>query len=126
MAALIRATPLSRARLILHSARWSEAYRDAKGRLHPLPTPEILPGEPAETAAFNRLLAAYEAEFAALMPPLDVVSAPQHWISDEAHAWGLSPFHYVPAYYADIWTQLQALGVERLRGPGDGPSARAA
>ena len=29
------------------------------------------------------------------------------------HEWGLSPFHYVPEYYAEIWRQLEALGVGR-------------
>jgi len=127
MAAFVRATPLKDARLILHSARWADCYRGARGRPRPLPTPEILPGRPEEIAAHNRLLAAYEAEFAALMPPLERVEAPQHRLADEGHRWGLSPFHYVADYYEEIWRQLEPLGVEReVTGRDGAPSVQAA
>ena len=127
MAAFVRATPLKDARLILHSARWAERYRDGRGRLKALPTPEILPGRPERTPDHNRLLAASEAEFLALMPPMTVVEAPDLRTSDDDHQWGLSPFHYVPAYYQEIWRQLAALGVEReVSGRGGGPSVQAA
>ena len=124
MAAFVRATPLREARLILHSARWSgQVGEDAR----PLPTPEILPGRPTDAAAHNRLLADYEAEFTALMPPLARVEAPEHRLADETHRWGLSPFHYVPPYYDAVWAQLAALGLTReLSEPVGGPSARAA
>jgi hypothetical protein len=122
MAALIRATPLREAKLILHSARWAE--RSQKG---PLPTTEILPGRATSIAAHNALLATYEAAFEALMPPLARVEAPRRRVADEAHRWGLSPFHYVPAYYEAIWDQLAALGVSReVSEPAAAPSARAA
>jgi hypothetical protein len=127
MAAFVRATPLRDARLILHSARWAERHRDAKGRVRPLPTPEIQPGRPERIEAHNDLLARYEAEFEALMPPLARVEAPSHRLADAGHRWGLSPFHYVPAYYTEIWRQLEALGVERsVSGPGAAPSVQAA
>jgi hypothetical protein len=122
MAALIRATPLQAATLILHSARWAQASQSA-----PLPTPEILPRRPVSIEAHNALLASYEAAFEALMPPLARVEAPEHRVADEAHRWGLSPFHYVPAYYEEIWRQLAALGVEReVSGRAGGPSVQAA
>jgi hypothetical protein len=122
MAALIRATPLQEAKLILHSARWAE-----QSQTGPLPTPEILPKRPENIAAHNALLASYEQAFETLMPPLARVEAPEHRIADDAHRWGLSPFHYVPAYYETIWEQLAALGVTRdLSGAGAAPSARAA
>jgi hypothetical protein len=127
MAAFVRATPLKDARLILHSARWAEFYRGGRGRPKPLPTAEILPGRPEQIEAHNRLLAAYEAEFAALMPPMARVEAPQHRLADEDHRWGLSPFHYVADYYAEIWRQLEPLGVERqVSGPAGAPSVQAA
>jgi hypothetical protein len=127
MAAFVRATPLRDARLILHSARWAERYRDERGRLKPLPTSEILPGAPAQIADHNRLLAAYEAEFTALMPPMARVEAPDRRLADARHRWGLSPFHYVPAYYEEVWRGLAALGVTRqISGRDGGPSARAA
>jgi hypothetical protein len=30
---------------------------------------------------------------------------------DPGHRWGLSPFHYTPDYYSEIWAQLHALGI---------------
>lgn len=127
MAAFVRATPLKDARLILHSARWSDRYRDTRGRQRSIPISEVLPGRPARIDEHNRLLAAYEAEFTALMPPMLRVEAPDDRLSDEAHQWGLSPFHYTPPYYEAIWRQLEALGVEpTLKGRDASPSVQAA
>jgi hypothetical protein len=47
------------------------------------------------------------------MPPLARVEAPAHRLADETHRWGLSPFHYVPEYYAEIRRQLEPLGVRQ-------------
>ena len=110
MAAVVAATPLCEARLMLHSARWAERRRSASGRLAALAGAEILPGVAADIAAHNRLLARYEAAFLEIMPPMARLEAPQHRLADDAHQWGLSPFHYVPAYYEEIWRQLDALG----------------
>jgi hypothetical protein len=109
--ALVRATPLKDARLILHSARWARFSLSPAGRRRPLDDLEIMPGRTGQIAAHNALLARYEARFTALMPKLARVEAPQHRLADEAHQWGLSPFHYVPEYYAAIHRQLAALGV---------------
>lgn len=110
MAAFVRATPLGEARLMLHSARWAERRKTAGGRLARLGDVEILPGVAADIAAHNALLARYEAAFEALMPPMARLAAPAQRIADDAHEWGLSPFHYVPGYYREIWRQLAALG----------------
>jgi len=126
MAAFVRATSLNGARLILHSARWAPSRRDRHGRRRPLSGTEILHGRPADVEQHNRLLAAYEAEFLKLMPDMAVVEAPEHRVADDRHEWGLSPFHYVAAYYRDITRQLEALGVRGLSPRGAGPSARAA
>lgn len=126
MAALIRATPLNKATLILHSARWAERAQNGR-RAAALPPHETRPGRPESTADHNRMLAAYEAELMSVMPPMRVVAAPEHRIADPKHRWGLSPFHYVPAYYASIWDQLAALGVEReVSARAAAPSDRAA
>lgn len=126
-AAFVRATPLKDARLILHSARWASSRRDRKGRERALPTVEVLPGRATDLGAHNRLLESYEAEFRALMPAMAEAAAPDDRIADDAHQWGLSPFHYVPGYYEAIWRQLEGLGVERrLSPPAGGPNARAA
>ena len=44
------------------------------------------------------------------MPPLHRIEAPEFRLADDTHIWGLSPFHYVPGYYGEIWRQLEALG----------------
>jgi len=108
-AALVRATPLGGATLILHSARWAERRRGAGGRTARIEGVEILPGQSADIARHNDLLARYEAAFTALMPPMARVEAPRQRLADDAHRWGLSPFHYVDEYYAEIWRQLDAL-----------------
>ena len=72
----VRATPLGRASLILHSARWAERRRTAAGRLAALSGTEILPGQPADIGAHNALLARYETAFEALMPPMHRIEAP--------------------------------------------------
>jgi hypothetical protein len=110
MAAFVRATPLSGARLILHSARWSDERLTKGGGRAALSDAEVLPGAPADIAAHNALLARYEAAFEAVMPPMARIEAPQHRLADERHEWGLSPFHYVPGYYREVWGQLEALG----------------
>jgi hypothetical protein len=125
-AALVRATPLRDARLILHAARWANASVDASGRERPVEQVEVTRGAPADIDAHNDLLARYEDTFRRLMPPLDVVEAPAHRLADEDHRWGLSPFHYVPAYYEAIWGQLQALGIRRVSEGAAAPNAPAA
>ncbi len=111
LAAFVRATPLKDARLILHGARWADRRKGPAGRDLPLTGVEILPGASADIGEHNALLAGYEAEFTSLMPPMSYVEAPDHRRADAAHEWGLSPFHYEPAYYAAIWRQLEDLGV---------------
>jgi hypothetical protein len=113
LAALVRATPLSEARLVLHSARWATRRRTAAGRLATLSGPEILPGQGADIAAHNALLARYEAAFTELMPPMTRLDADDHRLADDGHLWGLSPFHYVSSYYAEIWRQLDAVGLRQ-------------
>lgn len=110
-AALVRATPLRNASLILHAAQWATQSRTADGATLQIEDAEILPGRTADVAAHNALLTRYEAAFAAAMPPMARVSAPEHRLADPGHTWGLSPFHYVPEYYAAIWRQLEDLGV---------------
>ena len=111
LAAVVRATPLRDAKLILHSARWAEHRRGATGADVALSGVEILPGRPADIGEHNEILARYEAAFASLMPPMARVEAAEHRRADADHEWGLSPFHYEPAYYAAIWRQLDDLGV---------------
>lgn len=112
VAALVRATPLGSARIILHAAQWAHRRRSDAGREASIVGVEILPGRPADIARHNALLERYQAKFTALMPPMARVEAPALRLADADHEWGMSPFHYVPDYYAEIWRQLAALGVE--------------
>jgi hypothetical protein len=122
-AGLVRATPLAQATLILHSARWATEFRASSGRTAPLRNVELTGGRPIEIGPYNDLLARQEAAFEALMPPMARVEAPALRLADAAHAWGLSPFHYVPEYYDEIRGQLAELGVSA---PACAPSAPAA
>ena len=125
-AELIRSTALSSASLILHSARWAVEVVDPQGRRTPLRDVVVLAGRAVEIDPYNTRLEAYEAAFLTGMPPFYRVSATDHHLAFEDHRWGLSPFHYVPDYYAEIRRQLMALGLEdAFTDPVDGPSAPA-
>ena len=110
-AALVRATPLKEATLILHHARWATHLRSPDGGQAPIPNVEIVTGQSVEIAAYNDLLAQQEAAFRALMPPMARVDADAFRLADPEHRWGLSPFHYVDDYYEDVRRQLAALGL---------------
>ena len=99
---------LSGARPVLHEAVWAGALRHPSGRVEALePDLEITPGRRALRAAQNPRLARMHAATRAAIPRLEVVKAPDSLVfSDPDHVWGLSPFHYVPDYYAEIWRQL--------------------
>jgi hypothetical protein len=126
-AALVRGTPLSRAQLILHSARWATEHRDPEGRVRPIESVEVIGGDPVDIADYNDLLVRQEATFTAAMPPMARIDAGPLRLSETNHRWGLSPFHYVPEYYDEVRRQLVALGlVDAFSGlPGE-PSAPAA
>ena len=113
LADLLASTPLAGATLILHEARWADRYLDAEGVTASFDAEiEILPGRTARAADHNALLDRYQAGLTARLPGLARVSAPPELrIASVSHRWGLSPFHYVDAYYADIWRQLRALGI---------------
>lgn len=126
-AALVRATPLARANLILHAARWAADQRLADGRIVPVRDVQIIHGVPAEIPDYNALLARQEAAFAALMPPMARVDAQAHRLADADHRWGLSPFHYIAEYYVEVRRQLEALGLaDAFSVPLAAPSAPAA
>ena len=126
-AALVRASHLGRAHLILHTARWARDQRLADGRTAPVRDVEVLSGVSTEIAPYNALLERQEAAFSELMPPMARVAAPAQRLADPTHRWGLSPFHYVPEYYDEIRRQLAALGLEdAFSDPLAAPSAPAA
>lgn len=111
LAAFIEATPLRDAAVILHEAQWAERYLDADGVERRFEVIEIFEGHAADASRHNGLLRTYQRALVELMPKMKRVSAPHGRLADENHRWGLSPFHYAPAYYDDIRAQLRALGV---------------
>jgi len=113
LATLLASTPLSQATLILHEAQWADHYRDADGAAIPFESEmEVLSGKTALLADHNALLDRYQRELAARLPGLARVAAPPELrVASVDHRWGLSPFHYVDAYYAEIWRQLHDLGL---------------
>ncbi|HEY9235455.1 MAG TPA: DUF6270 domain-containing protein [Phenylobacterium sp.] len=112
-AALIAATPLAGARLILHEAQWATQFVDETDALHDFPAEvELFGDRRGSIAAHNALLRRYEGAFRQAFPAARTVNAgPALRIADKRHRWGLSPFHYVPDYYREVLSQLHALGV---------------
>jgi hypothetical protein len=112
MAAFLRMTPLASAVPILHEAQWATHYLDETGEAQAFGDVEIFTGKPASISDYNTVLARHQTAFAAAVPHAVRISAPPALhLADSRHRWGLSPFHYVEAYYRDIWERLQALGV---------------
>lgn len=111
LSAFLALTPLREARIILHRSQWADRYRTSGGRTaHLDDTLEIMPGQMARRSDHNALLARYEADFLARFPGAELIAAPaKTLIADEGHQWGLSPFHYVPAYYEAVCEQLAPL-----------------
>ncbi|HEY9217103.1 MAG TPA: DUF6270 domain-containing protein [Phenylobacterium sp.] len=112
-AAALEASSLADVPVILHEAQWASDYLDAAGQRHRLTdTVEIWEGLPASIAEHNALLAGYGAQLAEAFPKLLRVGAdPAAHVADAEHRWGLSPFHYVRDYYAQVRDQLRQLGV---------------
>ncbi len=126
LAAVVRSTPLREAKLILHVSRWADEMRTPDGDHRPLTNVAILDDQPADIGQQNALLAAYEAHLTSVMPPLARVDGGALRIADPGHRWGLSPFHFIPEYYAEIWRQLEALGVPQPSAEPAEPSVPAA
>ena len=108
-AAVVRGTPLARATLILHAARWADKQRLRDGRLAPIKRVEIVGGQPAVIADYNALLDRQEAAFMERMPAMARIDAGAFQLAETEHRWGLSPFHYIPEYYDEIRRQLAAI-----------------
>jgi hypothetical protein len=108
----LQATPLREARLILHQSQWAQRYRDDAGQMQDFdPVLPIFDGRPARVADHNALLDRYQDRFAAATGAERVNAGPNLQVGDAGHRWGLSPFHYVTGYYAEIRRQLDRLGV---------------
>jgi hypothetical protein len=112
IADLLTQPPLAQTRVILHHAQWALRFLDANGTSTTFDdTVPMWPGTASLTAQ-NALLRHYRDLFMQAAPRTHVVQASDRLqVADARHVWGLSPFHYVPDYYADVWRQLQGLGV---------------
>lgn len=126
--ALVDATPLRRAKLILHSARWAEEQALPDGGRAPVEPIDVVAGERLRTEPHNALLARQEAAFLALFPEASLMAPPDgRRLADPGHRWGLSPFHYIAAYYDDARRRLCDLGLAgAFSDRSDAPSSPAA
>ena len=110
----ITAGPLSGARIVLHIAYWAESYWE-DGELRPFPERtrfHPVPRVPELVADHNALLERCHDAFLSTFPQAIVIApADEFRIGDAAHAWGLSPHHYVDGYYRAFRDLCQARGV---------------
>lgn len=110
LTALLQATPLREAVLILHRSRWADRWRDADGAVHPFEGVAIWDGYPADIGEHNALLERYRRAFIQALPHAVEVSG-EDLLADSTHRWGLSPFHYTDDYYRQVWAQLREIGI---------------
>jgi hypothetical protein len=110
ISAFLSLPAFAKTRVILHKARWAEAYvKSGVVSKFPKSTP-ILPNQHADILAHNTLLDFYHGKFAELIPNTSVISVKSEYlVADAAHKWELSPYHYIPEYYSEFVTQLKAL-----------------
>ena len=110
----IESGPLASAKLVLHVAFWAQFYRQDDGlkrfpdqiRFHPVPR------APESVAAHNAMLKRYHKSFVKAFPNAIVVAPPEeHRVGDAAHAWGLSPYHYIADYYRSFRELFNAQGL---------------
>ena len=111
LAAFLALGPLKGAEIILHRAQWAEQFRTGSGKVSDFPANlEIISGQVASLTSHNALLRRYEGAFQRQFPLAKSIAAPdQYVLADETHQWGLSPFHYVPAYYQSVCSQLKPI-----------------
>jgi hypothetical protein len=106
MAALLETPALADAKVIVHHAQWARDYRDKAGGV------QTFDLGPVDWESHNALLRHYRDLFVQAIPRTQVVVAgDEAQQGNEGHIWGLSPFHYVPEYYPDVWRQLQGVGI---------------
>ena len=106
MGRLLNGPALAEAKVIIHHTQWARTYRQKTGETG------VFDLGPVDWEGHNALLRRYRDLLLSAVPRAKVVEAPSSaQTGDEGHIWGLSPFHYAPDYYADVWRQLQALGV---------------
>ena len=104
---------LPQTRVILHDVRWATEHLTAEGgrRAFDAAWP-VWPGRAARIEAQNARLARQMEILAAALPQAASLRAPKDLIlGDEAHRWGLAPYHYVAAYYEAAWAALAQLGL---------------
>ena len=89
-------------KIVLHKSRFAKKYFDGHNLVENKNQPFI--------KRMNDLLELYEEIFLDTLPEtltLDVKD--ELIISDPNHKWGLAPFHYVPEYYDEAWSQIEKL-----------------
>jgi hypothetical protein len=103
---------LANCRIVLHQARWATDYV-LDGAAKPFDDARwIFPPIRARISEHNRLLAEYHAQFLRRVTRAEILSVEDDLlVADAAHQWGLSPFHYVDAYYDRFAEKARASGL---------------
>lgn len=87
-------------RLVVHAAPWAATIRGMEG----------LPGGMEEIVHANAWLSNCVDRIAQDIPSERILTVDEkHWVADPKHKWGVSPFHYVPEYYAQFLDRLALL-----------------
>lgn len=90
-------------KVILHKAYFAKSYRNKNGNLVDL--------ERLEYIDFcNKLLRFYYTSFENIVSPIASIDVDLTFrVADEAHKWGVAPFHYVGEYYRAALQQLNEI-----------------
>ena len=89
-------------KVILHRSRFSEVHtRDGKLEQNP---------KQAFIEKMNKIITKYEKIFINKVPVVGFINVKNDLlVSDPEHIWGLAPFHYIPEYYENAWSQIYSI-----------------
>jgi hypothetical protein len=86
-------------KLILHKSRFARKHLDGDKLIDNTNQSFI--------TIMNDLLELYEGVFLGIIPEtLTLEVRDELIVSDPEHKWGLAPFHYIPEYYEEAWSQI--------------------
>ena len=89
-------------KIVLHKSRFAKKHFDGHNMVENENQPFI--------KQMNDLLEIYEEIFLETFPEALTLDVKEELIiSDPNHKWGLAPFHYVPEYYDEAWSQIENL-----------------
>lgn len=100
-------------RIALVCASWADSYVTPQGPVPFSQTITLMPGKEVSRQAYADLHMRYQSRFLELFPEAEAIQAPpETHLADPDHIWGLSPFHYVPAFYQHLAGQLKDMSTK--------------